>query len=59
MILLICIKQHQSNIWSSIHENVKQQWGWVEKKVLLIKKACSKLLSNSRTLSEVWKSIIK
>ena len=26
-----CIKQHLSNIWSSIHEKVKQHWGWVEK----------------------------
>ena len=24
MMMLICIKQHLSNIWSSIHENVKQ-----------------------------------
>ena len=29
-----------SNIWNSIHEKVKQHWRWVEKKVLLIKKAC-------------------
>ena len=26
------IKQHLSNIWRSIHENVKRHWGWVEKK---------------------------
>ena len=32
MIVLICIKQHLSNIWSSIHEKVKQHWGWVEKR---------------------------
>ena len=32
MAMLICIKQHLSNIWSSIHENVKKHWGWVEKK---------------------------
>ena len=31
MIMLIGIKQHLSNIWSSIHEKVKQQLGWVEK----------------------------
>ena len=30
MIMVICIKQQLSNIWSSIHE--KQIWGWVEKK---------------------------
>ena len=34
----ICIKQYLSNIWSSIHENVKQHWGCVEKKALLRKK---------------------
>ena len=27
--MLIFIKQHLSNIWSSIHEKVKQHWGWV------------------------------
>ena len=26
------IKSVSSNIWSSIHEKVKQHWGWVEKK---------------------------
>ena len=31
---------HLSNIWSSIHEEVKQHWGWVEKKRCLLKKAC-------------------
>ena len=30
--IVICIKQHLSNIWSSIHEKVKEHWGWVEKK---------------------------
>ena len=34
-IMLIGIKQHLSNIWSSIHETVKQQWGWFEKKLCL------------------------
>ena len=33
MMMLICIKQYLSNIWSSIHERVKQHWGWVEKGV--------------------------
>ena len=27
IMMVICIKQHQSNIWSSIHEKVKQHWG--------------------------------
>ena len=26
------IQQHLSTVWSSIHEEVKQHWGWVEKK---------------------------
>ena len=38
MMMLICIKQHLSNIWSSIQEKVKQHWGWVEKKALFVKK---------------------
>ena len=30
MMMLICIKQHLSNICSSIHEKVNQHWGCVE-----------------------------
>ena len=37
--MLICIKRHPRNIWSSIHEKVKQRWGWLEKKALVIKKS--------------------
>ena len=33
MMMLKCIKQHLSNICRSIHEKVKQHWGWVEKSV--------------------------
>ena len=32
IIIFICIKQHLSNIWSSINEKVKHHWGWVGKK---------------------------
>ena len=40
MMMLICIKQHLSNIWTLIHEKVKQRWSWIEKKsVLYIKKS--------------------
>ena len=39
IVLYVLSKQHFSNIWSSIHEKVKQHWDWVEKKTLLIKKA--------------------
>ena len=37
MVVLIHIKQHLSNIESSIHEKVKQRWGWVEENVAYIK----------------------
>ena len=37
--MVICNKQHLSNIWSWIHEIVKQHWGWLEKSVAY-KKAC-------------------
>ena len=30
--MIIYIKQHLSDIWSSIHDKVKQHWDWVEKK---------------------------
>ena len=33
IMMVICIKQHLSNIWSSIYEKVKQHWSWVEKSV--------------------------
>ena len=38
MMVLLCIKEHLSNIWSS---NAKHYWGWVEKKLFLYKKACT------------------
>ena len=31
--LVICIKKHLSNIWSSVYKYVKQHWGWFEKSV--------------------------
>ena len=31
IMMVLCIKQHQSNIWSLIYEKVKQHWCWVEK----------------------------
>ena len=39
MMIVTCIKQHLSNIWSPIHEKVKQRWGWVEKSVAYKKKS--------------------
>ena len=34
MMMFICLKQHLINISSSVHEKVKQRWGWVEKSVV-------------------------
>ena len=33
IMMFICIKQHLSYIRNSIHEKVKQHWGWVKKGV--------------------------
>ena len=38
MMMIICIKEHLSIIWSSIHENL--EWDWVKKKCCLYKKTC-------------------
>ena len=32
IMMVICVKQHLSNIWSLSHEKVKQHWGWAGKK---------------------------
>ena len=37
--IVVCIKQHLSNIWRLVYEKAKQHWGWLEKKTLFIKKA--------------------
>ena len=42
-----CIKQHLSNIRISIHEKVKQHWGWVEKSVAYLKKRVIKKCERS------------
>ena len=36
MTMLIFVKQHISNIWSSIREKVKQHWGWVKKSCIFL-----------------------
>ena len=38
MMMVMCNKQHLSNIWNWIHKKIKQHWGGVEKKLLFIKK---------------------
>ena len=57
MILLIYIKQQLINISGSIHEKVKQHWGWVERSVAYKKKACLRLLRYFKInlLILVWK----
>ena len=37
IMMVIFIKKHLRYIWNSIHEKVKQHWGWVEKSI-----ACKK-----------------
>ena len=32
MMMVTFIKHHLTNNWISIHEKVKQYWGWVEKR---------------------------
>ena len=44
MIMLLCIRQRLSNTWSSIHEKVKQHWGWVKKSVAYKKKASTSFI---------------
>ena len=55
--IVMSIKQHLNNIWSSIHEKVKQHWGWVEKKHCL-QKACisatKSALSNMKKFTNVF-----
>ena len=41
MMMLICTKQHLSNIWSPIHEKAKQNWGSLKKKVCILTLKCS------------------
>ena len=38
MVMPLCMKQHKSNMPSSIYEKVKRHWSWVEKKHCLKKK---------------------
>ena len=35
MVMIMCIKQHLSNIWSWIYEKNEQHWDWVERKSCL------------------------
>ena len=41
IMMVICIKQHLSNIWSWIHEKVKQHEAVLKKSVAYKKKACT------------------
>ena len=48
--MLISIKQHLTNIWTSFHKNGKQHWGWVEERCCLSKKACTAIYANDTAL---------
>ena len=37
-------KKHLSNIWSWIHEKIKQHLDWFEKKLCLYKKTCKRMI---------------
>ena len=41
IMMVICIKQHLSNIWSSFHKKVKKHCGWVEKSAAYKKRCIS------------------
>ena len=49
IMMVMCIKQHLSNIWSSINEKVKQHWGWVEKSVAYKKSVLTKLANKTHS----------
>ena len=49
IMMLICIKQHLSNIWSSIHNKVKQHQHWVAKKL-----ASNKAVPQCNDVSKVF-----
>ena len=52
IMMVIGIKQHLSNILSSIHEKIKQHWDWVKKSFAFKKSVyCTKFLSNSKLFS--------
>ena len=43
MMMVMYNKQHLNNIWSWIYGQVKQHWGWVEKKNVAYKKNACRL----------------
>ena len=58
--IVICIKQHLSNIWISIHEKDKQHWGWNKKSVVYNKNACTSEVLNFRfslLKNDTWKYV--
>ena len=54
MLIYIGIKQYLSNIWSSIHEKVKQHWGWVEEKRCLWRKRVINVVVSLRRLIRLY-----
>ena len=57
IMMVLCIKQHLSNIWSSIHEKIKQHWGCVEKKALLIKNLVNQKKPCVIILKQIYNSV--
>ena len=56
--MFICVKQHLSNIWSSIHEKIKQHCAWVKKsfvykKKRVFEKLCTVLRKEETTRQEI------
>ena len=56
--MVMCSKQHQSNIWSWIHEKVKQHWRWDEKSFAYIKKRVLILLLQN-VCKTSWKDVFR
>ena len=53
MMIVIFIKQHLTNNWMSIHEKVKQNWGWIEKRHCLLKKRVNEIKPKLKNLGNI------
>ena len=58
IIMTMCIKQHLRNIWRSVHEKVKQHWGWLKKSVAYKISASSIFLIWSRKQKQLFMKVI-
>ena len=55
MMMIMCNKQHSSNIWSWIHEKATQFWRWVEKK-RVVEKSPSRAKAKGKRLRKCRQS---